>query len=132
MHSFITICGGQLENTNSLNYLDLLKIDTFHHAIFLKNHIIIHQFHRKIFKYWKSCQTSGEIFQNSHFFLENSIFIIGNKYCQFPSSILKKITAKFVSLNNCGYSFQLEQKKWLGHLATRIILEVLFLKVPIF
>jgi len=107
MHSFITICGSQLENINSLNYLDLLKIDTFHHAIFKKNHIIITtNFIEKSLNIGKAVKLMVNTnFPKFSFFLESSIFIIGNKYCQFPSSILKKITAKFLSLNNCGLLF---------------------------
>lgn len=68
-------------------------------------------------------------FPKFSFLLESSIFIIGNKYCQFPSSIFKKITAKFLSLNNCGLLVILsnkDEKRWLGQLASRIILEMLF------
>lgn len=38
---FVTSCISHLENTDSLRYVDLPNVDTFHYTIFLKSRLLI-------------------------------------------------------------------------------------------
>lgn len=122
---FITSSSGHLENSGLLSYSDHPKADTFHNTISKVTFINITTDRiRKVFLSIGKLSSSWRqrhIFLKFWFLLRSSYFITGNKYCQLFSFkwqltllILKKMSAKCLSLNNHGLSRICSFKQKLG------------------